>query len=175
MNDHILESFLTKTYEQATALAAESDLFSIVPVGPKPYQRFIIRYRCKGLVREGDDVREANYFEVGIHMPNDYLRRADPARVITWFGPREVWHPNILARYVCAGRVYPATSLTDLIYQVYEIVSWQKVTMNEFDALNIDACSWARNNPDRFPVDARPLKRRSREFTVETGNVEGAS
>jgi hypothetical protein len=32
--------------------------------------------------------------------------------------------------------------------------------MIEQDALNPDACQWARANLARLPIDARPLKRR---------------
>jgi hypothetical protein len=37
----------------------------------------------------------------------------------------------------------------------------EKVTMREDDALNRAACQWARQHPERFPVDRRPLKRRA--------------
>ena len=46
--------------------------------------------------------------------------------------------------------------------QIHEIVTWQKVTMREDDALNHAACQWARANRARFPVDSRPLKRSGR-------------
>jgi hypothetical protein len=55
------------------------------------------------------------------------------------------------------GRLTPGTSFVDIILQCYEVLSWQKVTMREDDALNIKACAWARNNPDRIPVDDRPI------------------
>ena len=103
---------------------------------------------------------EASRFEVGIWFPSDYLRRAEPWEVLTWLGPRRVFHPNISDRMpvICVGRLAPGTWLVDLLYQVFEIISYQKVTMREDDALNPAACAWARENQHRFPVDRRPLK-----------------
>jgi hypothetical protein len=161
MNDSIFESFLETQHRQAMRLAEESDLLDVFPIGHKPYQRHILRYRCNGLVREEHEVRKANHFEVGIRFPLDYLRRAEPPEVITWFRPVNVWHPNILHPFLCPGRLSPGTSLIDLIYQCFDIITYNKVTMNELDCLNPDACSWSRSNIDRFPIDSRPLKRRS--------------
>jgi hypothetical protein len=53
----------------------------------------------------------------------------------------------------------PGTPLVDLIYQVFEIVTYNKVTMAENNALNRDACVWCRGHLDRLPVDRRALKR----------------
>jgi hypothetical protein len=48
------------------------------------------------------------------------------------------------------------------------ITSYQKVTMREDDALDRDACAWARRNQFRFPVDDRGMTRRAVGFAVET-------
>ena len=55
----------------------------------------------------------------------------------------------------------------DLIYQVFEIITYHKVTMTEKDALNWEACAWARQHKDRFPIDSRPLRRRALDLQVE--------
>ena len=55
----------------------------------------------------------------------------------------------------------PGTPLVDLIYQLYEIITYHNVEMRENNALNLEACSWARSNLDRFPIDRRPLRRRA--------------
>jgi hypothetical protein len=39
--------------------------------------------------------------------------------------------------------------------------------MRENNALNTEACAWARRNLHRFPVDSRPLKRRTADFSIE--------
>lgn len=168
--DPIYEAFLRRQYEEGMALAEASDLVRLCPMGWPLAQRYIAEFRCKGLVRERDgEVREADYFEVGIWFPSDYLRRANPFEVLTWLGPRNVFHPNISDQFpvICVGRLEPGTSLVDILYQCFEIITYNKVTMREDDALNTDACAWARANKERFPIDSRPLKRRAIRFDME--------
>jgi len=160
MNDVILESFLASQLEAGLALAASSDLLELVPLDAPPVRRYLVDLRCKGLVRDPSGaVSEADHFQVGIRFPDDYLRHVRPAEVVTLFGPPNTFHPNVAAPFMCLGRLVPGTSLVDLIYQVFEILTYGKVTMREDDALNRDACAWARGNLDRFPIDRRPLKR----------------
>ena len=171
MTDKIFESFLARQCEEGMALAANSDLLELIPFDGPPPQHYVARFRCKGLVRSDTGaITEAERFELGIWFPDDYLRTADPFKVLTWFGPRHVFHPNISnwAPVICIGRLAPGTPLVDILYQCFEIITYNKVTMREDDALNRDACAWARRNRDRFPIDTRPLKRRTRSFNVET-------
>lgn len=189
MADRIFESFLQRQFAEGMELAQSSDLVEIHPAipGPLPFvfqagdvkdlpagmlpDRYIVRFHCTGLLRDRDgEIHEGNDFAVGIWFPADYLRRVDPFRVLTWFGPGEVFHPNICHQgpFICVGRLAPGASLVDLIYQCFEIITYNKVTMREDDALNKAACAWAREHQDRFPVDRRPLRRREKE------NAEGA-
>jgi len=169
--DKVTEGFLRAQFKQGTALSNESDLFDLVPFDPPPApQRYIACFHCTGLVRTpSGEVTEANQFAVGITFADDYLRRADPFQVLTWLGPREVYHPNIsdCAPFICVGRITPGMPLVDLIYQLHELITFNKATVREDDALNHDACAWARRNQHRLPVDARPLKRRRIDFSVE--------
>jgi hypothetical protein len=41
--------------------------------------------------------------------------------------------------------------------QCFEVITFNK--FNTVDALNAEACSWARRNRQSLPIDARPLKR----------------
>jgi hypothetical protein len=169
MRDRVFESFLIRQHEEGMALACDSDFLDLVAAGEPP-NRYVARFGCRGLVsRLPHTIVEFDHFEVGIRFSPDYLRLADPFRVLTWLGPREIWHPNIAADapVICVGRLAPGTGLVDILYQVFEIITWKKVTMREDDALNKEACSWARRNQHRFPVDPRPLKRRLRDFSVE--------
>ena len=111
----------------------------------------------------------ANEFHVGIHFPSDYLRRADPRTVLTWLSPREVFHPNIRPEVglICSGHIQPGSGLVDLLYRLFEIITYRRVTMREDDALNWEACQWARGNTTLFPVDSRSLKRRPLTAEVE--------
>ena len=176
MSDRIFEIFLKKQMEEGLALAAASDIVDLLPIGGPPPQHYIVDFHCRGLVRsEVGEIRDWSHFTVGIYFPSDYLRTVDPFSILRWFGPPTkehanifAWHPNISNRapFICVGKIAPGMPLTDLLYQLYEIISYQRYTPNEFDSLNKDCCSWARNNADLFPTDSRPLKRRN--LSLET-------
>jgi hypothetical protein len=172
--DRVYLAYLEKQLEEGLALARESDLFEILPLGDGPApgipNRYLLRYRCKGLVQNRDgEVVVHDHKVVGITFPADYLRHVDPLRVLSWIGPRSMFHPNVSQKYpiICVGRVTPSTTLVELIFRCHHIITWQTLTTREDDALNHDACRWARNHPDRYPVDTRGLKRRALDNTVE--------
>ncbi len=159
--DPIYQRFMERQLAEGMALAQESDLLQL-HIPPMSPPHFVAEYHCKGLVRgEDGEIREADRFEVGIWFPPDYLRRADPFEMIRMFTPN-TWHPNISRELplLCIGRLTPGTPLVDILYQVFDILTFQKYNPREDDALNKIACAWARANHQRFPVDRRPLKRR---------------
>jgi hypothetical protein len=159
--NQMLRTFLVRQFEEGMALARASDVVHLQPIGPEPPSRYVAQFRCTGLMRAADgEIVPMRESAAGIWFPDDYLTSTDPYRILVWLGPPSVWHPNISNRapIVCLGRLGPGTRLVDLVYQLYEIITWQRVSMH--DALNQDAAAWARQNQDRFPVDRRPLKRR---------------
>jgi len=160
-DDLIYRHFMERQLTEGLALAEESDLLRLrIPPFAPPH--FVAEFHCKGLVREADGViKEADHFEVGIWFPSDYLRRADPFEMLRIFTPN-TWHPNISrdVPLICIGRLSPGTALVDILYQIFDIVTYQKYNPREDDSLNKVACAWARENPRRFPIDRRPLKRR---------------
>jgi hypothetical protein len=164
MSDDIRRGFLERQRDEGLALAAASDLLTLIPLDGDPPERYVAEFRCRGLVRSPlGAIREADRFAVGIWFPDDYLHRADAFQVLTWLAPRTVWHPNISdqAPFVCPGALTAGTSLVSILYQLFEIITWAKVTMHEGNALNRVACAWARSGAARFPVDRRPLKWRA--------------
>jgi hypothetical protein len=166
--DPILRAFLERQAQEGRALAEASDILSLerLPTG----QHFVAHYACRGLVKGQDDVvREWNSFEVGFFFGANYLRTVSPFEVVTLFGPLNTYHPNVAfgAPFICMGRIVPGMSLVDLCYQCYSILSWQKVMPREDDALNKEACGWARANHGRFPIDRRSLKRRALVLELE--------
>lgn len=168
MTDAVFAGFLKRQREAGLALAAESDLLDLTPLGGELPQRYVAEFRCKGLVRRGSgEIVEAERFAVGICFPDQYLRVVDPFTVLTWLVPQEVFHANIRAPFMCVGSLAPATELVDLLYRCFELVTWQRVTMRENDALDKEACAWARHHRHLLPVDARALKRRTVELAVE--------
>ena len=158
ITDNVLRTFLTEQHTEAMALADASELFELAPCGSPPYQQYIVRFSSRGLVRRRGEVMEARRFEVGINFPPDYLRFVSPGEVVALLAPWDVFHPNVRGPLLCLGPIPPGTRLVDLIYQCYELLGYSKVTMTELDALNWEACRWARENQDRFPIEDRPLK-----------------
>ena len=164
MRDKIFEAFLVQQFAEGLDLARSSDVLKLIPMpGGDPPSRYIAHFKGrKGLVRDDrGDIVEFDHFAVGIWFPDDYLRAADPFVVVTWLQPSEIFHPNICsgAPVICLGHLAPGTPLVDILYRCFEIITYARVTMQEHDALNKEACAWARRNQHRFPVDRRPLKR----------------
>ena len=168
-NDPIYERFMRRQYEEALELVSSSDLLRL-HVPPLSPPHFVAEFLCNGLVREGDgEIRQASEFHVGIWFPPDYLRRAEPFEMLRLFTPN-VWHPNVSREHplICIGRLTPGTSLVDIMYQLFDVLSYQKYNPRENDSLNKTACAWARENQDRFPIDRRPLKRRALSLEVQS-------
>lgn len=166
--DPIFGAFLEKQAEEGRTLAQLSDILSLdcLPTG----QHFIAHLACRGLTMEHDGViREADAFHFGVFFAADYLRACNPYETLTLFDPLNVYHPNVGygSPFICVGHIAPGTALVDLIYRVYETLSYQKLTPVEHNALNKEACRWARANQERFPIDPRPLKRRPLKLVAE--------
>jgi len=156
--DKIFQSFLDRQMRDGLALAESSDLVKVLPLDP---QHYLTAFSCKGFVKAPSGAIEvAEHFEAGIHFGPDHLRRIDPSSVVTWFGPPNAWHPNISPghRTVCIGNMSVGVGLTELIYQLFEIITWRRLTMHH--SLNPEAAQWARNHRHLYPVDTRPLRRR---------------
>ena len=160
MNDPILADFLDDQYRTGLALAERSDVLELEPLGRAPVQMWIARFAARGFVRRDGEVVEADRLEVGIRFGRNYLRRAEAAEVVTLLAPADAFHPNMRYPFICPGWLRAGTTLPDLLYQLYDIWRYALVTPNELDSLNPAACSWARANRHRFPIDPRPLARR---------------
>lgn len=161
--DQVFAGFLEHQLEKGMELAARSTLLTLVPSAGAAPDRYVAHLACRGLVRaSGGEIVESEGFEVGIWFPADYLRRANALEVVSWLGPRNVFHPNVGpgpngGQFICAGRIERATPLVEILMRVYEIVTYQRVTMDERDALDHEACAWARGNQERFPIDRRTI------------------
>lgn len=177
MQDKIFESFLQRQFQEGMSLADGSDLLELYPVFAEdgsPPQEYLARLRCKGLIKSNGEVFEWDCFEILIYFPSDYLRTANAFQVLSWSYPIQVFHPNISDKspFICIGRLAPGTSLVDILFQCWEIITYNKVTMREDDALNPQACVWARQHRQEFPVDRRPLKRRVLNLQLEADDSE---
>jgi len=160
--DNIARSFLGQQRAQALALADSSDLIGLTVLPGEPPQRYILAIRANGLVQGTDgSIREFDRCDIGIYLPGDYVRVVRPEEVLTYLGPHaRPFHPNLRPPFCCV-HIPPGMALTDLIYAVHEIWTWTLVGTAD-NGLNPAAAEWARRqDPDRFPVDRRPLKRRT--------------
>jgi ubiquitin-protein ligase len=167
--DPIYDRFLRRQWDEGSELARSSDLLKLhaPPMAPP---HFVAEFLCNGLIREETgDIKQANDFHVGIWFPPDYLRRADPFEMLRLFTPN-VWHPNVSREHplICIGRLTPGTTLVEILYQLFDILTFQKYNPRENDSLNKTACAWARENQDRFPIDRRPLKRQSLNLETQS-------
>ena len=134
--DHVLHRFLEEQYAAGMALAESSDVLTLKPFGGPPPQKFVAEFHCKGVTWARRQTQDWDLFRVGIYFPDDYLREADVTVVLTMLSPPHVWHPYVIGPAICVGRMPPGTELVDLLYQVFEIITYQRVKMQEDDALN---------------------------------------
>ena len=74
------------------------------------------------------EIVEAEKFVVGIFFPDDYSWRLKPdgLKVVTLLSPPNIWHPNIRWPFMCLGNLRPGTDLVTLLFQTYEVLTWQK-------------------------------------------------
>jgi hypothetical protein len=165
--DVVFQSFLRKQAAEAQRLEADSDILSVVPLdGPFP-QHYIARFCAKGLIRSATgEIIETTGFDVGIFLPDDYLRQVQAAQVLTYLGPHhEPWHPNIRPPFICIHLV-PGMALTDLLRACYDLWTWNLYSTRD-EGVNHAAAQWARHElPERFPIDRRPLRRRTLDLNL---------
>ncbi len=170
MRDTVFDAFLDAQRQAAEELNERSDLLTVLPFGRN---RFVLEFRCKGLIRTRDGtVREGSEFHVGLRFPPDYLRHVNPLQVVTWLYPANVWHPNVRPPAVCLGHIAPGTPLVDLAFHLYEMIALYNYATH--DALNAEAAQWLRNHGAELelPLDRRPLLRRALELEVDEHAAE---
>jgi hypothetical protein len=170
MPDKYLSAFLAQQHIEGKALENESDILRLFPLDEPLPTRYLVQLNCRGLVRrESGEITEADSCQAGVWFAPQHLYHVDPFQVVTWLGPMNAYHPNIAygGPFVCLGHLGPGTPLADLIFGLFEIWTYQKVTLTEKQSLCPAACSWARQHRDRWPVDRRALKRRKLRLEVE--------
>ena len=156
MSDRIFAEWLEVQATEGMDLASRSDVLRLAPVAGLPPHKFLAEFSCRGLAKTDAGIVTVDRHLVGISYPPDFLRRSsDPWQVLTWLEPQTEFHPNIRFPAVCVGHIAPGMTLVSLLHQLWQMITWQRFTPRENDALNKEACAWARRNLDRFPVDSR--------------------
>ncbi len=175
MTDTIFDTWLHTQYLEAMSFAQKSDMLKLAPVAGAPPYKYLAEFRCDGLVESRGEISVSDRHLIGVSFPSDYLRSSShPGQVLTWLEPAAEFHPNIRSPFCCVGHIAPGMSLLNLLHQVFQMITWQRYTPREDDALNADACRWARRNAERLPIDSR----RSMLDTTgaqETGDSEGGA
>jgi len=173
-NENIFREFLERQYAEGMALAGQSDILKLIPMGGSPPQSYIAEFACKGLVQnEKGEIVEFDRFAAAIAFPDDYLRRLDHHfPVAAYLGPHpRPWHPNLRGPYICID-IKPGTELVPILYGLFELFSWRLMNLAD-NGLNLAATQWARaQDPKRFPLDRRPLKRRKLQLEVSQPTTE---
>ena len=173
--DPVFESWLERQYADGMALCGASEVLALLPeAGAQPPRRFVAQFTSPTMVWTGTAAARVDGFAVLFQFAPDYLRSArDAGQILNLLAPGNVFHPNVAAPFICIGHVAPGTGLCELIYRVHEILTFNKLTPREDDALNHDACVWARRHMHLFPLSTVLLRRGAGEFSiVETTDSE---
>jgi hypothetical protein len=152
--DPVYLKFLENTYDEARRLAEKSDVLKLSPIPPFPPGAYLCEFHVAHLrlLSDGTVRIEQGPVTAGVIFPEDYLRSTDPRlylRVASALTPFDLLHPNVRGGVVCLGAAFaPGTSLTALLWELYEIVSYQNVTLDERNAMNPTACRLLRQQPE---------------------------
>ena len=166
--DSVFRLFLENTHAEATEFAARSDVLKIVPVGEFPPSTYACNFHVQYLERLSGGTVEIHPGPVRcvIHFPSDYLFSTDPKfymRVASVITPNFV-HPNVVRGIVCLGGGFAAgTPISELIWLLFQIVSYRNCTLDERNAMNAEACRLIRSCPEMLAKLGRPRLLRPRD------------
>ena len=164
MTDTIFSSFLESEGGKLVELCGSSSRLScrlIQADEALPPSIFVVEMTCRHLVRQDNRICPSSEpCVIAIQFPADYLRRGGPrpGEILSLLAPRNCWHPNVRFPYVCAGPIAPGTSVLDLVFRCFEIMTYVKFTPREDECLNQAACRWARAHMAEFPLESGPLR-----------------
>lgn len=168
MGDRVFLAFLHNTLIQALALVEESDILRILPLPPLPPSRYLCEFQVPYLRRLPSGVVDVapGPVRAGLSFPENYLYAADPhlylkvASMLT----QDFVHPNVRGSVICLGSAFaPGTPFRVLAWELYDILAYRNVTMDERNALNGEACRLLRACPEMVDrLEIPPLVRRER-------------
>lgn len=149
--DPVFHKFLEQAQTDALELAGKSALLDVIPVPPFPPSTYLCQFKLPYLRRRPDATVDIapGPVTVGLHFPGDYLRSTDAhlyLKVAAMLSADFV-HPNVYGVAMCLGAGFaPGTPMAALLWECYEIVAYQNMTLDERNALNPEACRLLRAN-----------------------------
>jgi hypothetical protein len=171
--DRVFDAFCLAAAGEAEALAAQSDVLTITALPPLPPSRFLLRFALPYLRRRPDRTINCAPGPIlaVICFPADYLLGSDPLlwmRVVRIDNP-DLVHPNVREGIVCLGAQFsPGTPFRVLARTVYDLLTYQLMTLDERNALDPEACRALRASPELLArLSAPPLTRRSHRVAVK--------
>jgi hypothetical protein len=165
----VYEMFLHTGLVDAMELAEQSaGRLGVFPQPPFPPSRYGVAVHVPFLRRSASGVIEVITDEpvlLGLSFPEWYLRSSDhhlALSVVSVLTPRVV-HPNVRGSTVCLGqRLPPGAPLRLLLYELYEVIGYRNVGLDERNALAPEACRLLRGRPDLLARLAAPPLRSGR-------------
>jgi hypothetical protein len=113
-----------------------------------PPERYLIHYKVKGLVQQGNEVIEKKGHICEIILSGEYPRQEPICRLTSM----AVFHPNIAPNKICIADHWAAgESLSDVISRIGEMIVYQNYNIKS--PLNGEAARWAEVNLRKFPID----------------------
>lgn len=172
--DPILTRWLDRQVADAMTLNESSDVVRVRPApGPRP-QLFDVAFDGPTVVSGRAGIETVRGFGVRIRFPDDYLISVpNVANVIALLAPRGIFHPNCKSPFICIGKLAPGTRLVEIVGQVWQILTYQRFTAREDDALDAEACAWARARVDNFPLTHASLRRGRTALVVDELTEDG--
>jgi len=165
-HEPVFQSFLESSMDEALLINRESDLVNILPVPPFPASRYLCAFRCDSLAgNPASGLRNPEFIVLEIYFGPNHLRELRTGEVVTLIEPLDLFHSNVRAPFVCVGDMVPGAPLMDIVIQLFEIFTYNNVTLTE--GLNREAADWARQRLGEFPLDRRPIFRAKSQIRKE--------
>lgn len=156
---------LYNDYKEIREKLGEHPYIEIRDVFGDPPERYLIYYKVKGMVQQGEKIVVKEGHTCEIILSGEYPRLEPICRMTS----QAVFHPNIAPNKICIADHWAAgESLADVITRIGEMISFQNYNIKS--PLNGEAAKWAEENIHRFPVDDCNLEPTGIS-TFETGEI----
>lgn len=178
MLDGIFKSFLEDGLRRAMEIASESDILEVIPhPSYSPSLLYLLVFNDVAYLRDSGDNNinvSRGIVCVEIRFPLDYLRSTDSnlyLKTATILDPSSLLHPDPylfhpnydpVSGCICLGADFlPGTPLNNLIFHIYDIISYSNYSTDERNGLNAVACRYLRDHPEVISnLRIMPLRRR---------------